>query len=283
MKTILVPTDFSKNANNALNYAIAMAKKEKAKIILMHAYDIIYLSADAPMEYYAEGLEATKNATQKMLSTLASRMEKSRIKYEIVNLQGLPVDSIVDIVKQKKVDFVIMGTKGASGLKEVLIGSNTEKVIAKASCPVIAVPEKASFNGVKKIAYATNYRSSDFVVLKQLVKLAQTFKSGIKLVHIANGEYTLIHEKEYMKNFIEKVKQKTHYNRISSELLENEDIGKTLAQYIKKESVDILAVSTKHRSLFERLFSKSITKKLAYHTKVPLMVFHHKQESIVFI
>lgn len=283
MKTILVPTDFSKSANNALNYALAIAKREKAKIILMHAYDIIYLSENAPLEYYAEGLEATKDAAQKMLDTLVARIEKLRVKYEAINLQGLPVDSVISLAKKKKVDFVIMGTRGASGLKEVLLGSNTAKVIAKAPCPVIAIPEKATFKGIKKIAYASNYRSSDVITIKQLLVLAKIFKSRIRLVHITNGEYTLAYEKEYMKNFVDKIKERTKYNHITAELLESSDVEKMLEKYIKKESIDLLAVSTKHRNFLERIFGTSITKALAYHSKVPLVTFHYKHKSVVFV
>lgn len=280
MKTILVPTDFSKNASNALNYAISIAKKEKAKIILLHAYNIVYLSSDMPIEYFAEELFSAERAAKKQLDALSIRVNKSGLKCETINKQGAPVDIIIDSIKNKKPEFIVMGTKGASGIKEVFMGSNTAKVIAKATCPVIAVPERASFDGMKKIAYATNYSFSNFADLKQLVNLAKIFKSRIKLIHVADKEYT---QRDYMTRFTEKVKQKVKYKYISAQLLESTDIEKKLEQYIKKESVSILAVSTKHRNLIERLFEKSITQKLAFHTKVPLLAFHHKQESVILI
>lgn len=283
MKTILVPTDFSKNANNALKYAVSLAKKAKAKIILLHAYHAVYFSSDVPIEYFSEQLFSIELAAKKQLEALAAKVTKSGLKCEIINKQGLPVDSIIGCIKDKRADLLVMGTQGASGLKEVLVGSNTASVIGKATCPVITVPAKASFDGMKKIGYATNYRSSDLTALKQLVALAKVFKSRIKLIHIADGEYTLTHEKEYMEEFTEKIKSKTNYNHISTRLLESSDVEKKLEQYLKKESVNLFVVSTKHRNLIERFFGKSITKKLAYHSKVPLMVFHHKKKDIVFI
>lgn len=284
MKTILVPIDFSKNADNALNYAISLAKKEKAKIILLHAFNIAYLSPDVPIEYFSEHFSAIEQESKKKLDALCLKIRKSGIiKCESIHEEGFTVDIILDAIKKKKVSMVVMGTQGASGIKEVLMGSNTAKVISKASCPVIAVPEKASFDGIKRIVYATDYRSSDIVALKQLVDIAKVFKSWINVVHIADGEYVRENEEKYIEKFAKKVKQKIDYKNISFQLLYSKDIEKKLEQYIKKESVSILAMSTKHRNLIEQLFGRSITKKLAYHTGIPLIAFHYKQKSVVLI
>ncbi len=284
IKKILVPTDFSPNAHNALMYAVSIAKKERAKIILLHVFSINYISSEVPIEYFAEELAVTGNEAAKQLNTLSKEVKKTgKINCETINRQGIAVDTIVDTIKKKQIDLVVMGTKGASGIKEILMGSNTSKVISKASCPVIAVPEKAVFQGIKKIVYATDYHLSDVVNLKQLAGMAKVFRAKLNVVHIANDQYTKREEEKHMDKFAKKVEQKIHYSNISHKLLHGFDIEKKLQQYLKRESANLLATSTRYRSLIEKLFGSSITKKIAYHTKVPLIAFHYKQESVVFI
>ncbi len=284
MKTILVPTDFSRYAKKALDYAISIAKKTNGRIILIHAHNMVYISPDVPMTYYSEELSAIEKEAKKKLNKLCTKINVSdKLQCETINKQGFAVDIILDTVKKKKVNLVVMGTKGASGMKEIFIGSNTAKVISKASCPVIAVPERNTISDIKKIVYATDFHTSDITSLKQLAEIASVFKAKISVIHIADKEYTTAEEEEYMEKFTQKVKQKVNYKSISCKLLYASDIEKKLEEYIVKEPIDLLAVSTKHRNLIERFFGKSITQKLAYHTKIPLIVFHYKQEPVVLI
>ncbi len=284
MNTILVPTDFSQNAKNALNFAIGIAKKGKAKIILLHAYNITYLSPDMPLDYLSEQLSSAELESARILNVLCEKVKKeNKITCEFVNQEGLAIDVILDTVKNKNPNLVIMGTKGATGLKEVLIGSNTAKVMGKAACPVIAIPEKATFDLMKKIVYATDYHPSDITALNKLVEFAKIFKSKIKVLHITNTDDLMDVEEKRMLNFKKKVIAKLDYAGISFQLLYAKNIEKKLEKYVKDESINLLAMSTRYRNLIERLFGKSLTKKLAYHTKVPLMAFHYKPAPLVFI
>lgn len=276
MRTILVPTDFSKNAKNALNYAIAMATKEKAKIILLHSFNITYTSPDIPMAYYEEQLIATENEVKKILEGLCNYVKKkSKVECSAISREGIAVDVILEVTKKKKIDMVIMGTKGASGIKEVLIGSNSAKVVSKSKCPVIVVPEKGVFEGIKKIVFATDYHSDDIIILKKLVEFAKIFKSKIQVLHVTEDEYS--DESGAMESFARLVKKKVEYKSMSYHLLPGAEIEKKLHQHLKKESVDMLAISTSDKTLIERIFSKSVARKLVYHTRIPLMVFHRKR------
>lgn len=278
MKTILVPTDFSKSSNNALEYAIAIAKREKAKIILAHSFHVTYIYPDVPVQYAAEQMHATEISANKQLKSMCAKVTASgKLSCEFINKQGLAVDLIVEIVEKKKVDLVVMGTKGASGIQEVLLGSNTASVIEKVKCPVIAVPEKASYTPIKHITYATNYETSDINSLKKLVEVAKLFDAKITLLHIYYDEFVPDAEAEYMEKFKSKVKSKIHYNKMAFKFVYGKNLMKTLEDHVKQESPDLLSMSTHHRNLFDKLFGKSLTKKMAYHTKVPLIAFHNKK------
>lgn len=277
MKTILVPTDFSKNADNAVDYAVQFAKKEGLKVILLHVYYVTYYGPDFQTDLMYEQNFAIQESTKRNFIELVDRVKKQfEFDCEYIIREGLLIDSILDISEKMKVDLIIMGTQGASGIKEAFIGSNTAKVIGRTVCPLIAVPEKASFGKIENIVFATDYHKSDIKTLNQLVEFAEIDNGTITVIHIIDGECNFICEEGFLKEFEDKVKKKITYEHISYKLIYGLEIEKKLEQYIKKESVNLFGISTKSRNLFKRLFTKSITKKLVYHTKVPFIAFHHK-------
>jgi nucleotide-binding universal stress UspA family protein len=281
MKTILVPTDFSSNANNALDYAIAFAKKEKAKIILLHTFHITYMiNPDIPQQLVAEQVFATEEMANSKLKLLCEKVEhKGKVKCEFLNKQGLTVDMILSTAEEIKPDIVIMGTRGASGIKEIILGSTTADVIEKVKCPVIAVPEQASFHQIKNITYATDYHTNDIEAIKKLVDISKLFNPYITVLHVSDKALTHKSEEEKLEELKEKVNHKIKYDKIFYKLVYGQDLVKVLTKHIKGESPDMLVMSMHSRNLFDKLFGTSFTKKVAYHTRIPLMAFHSKQEA----
>ncbi len=284
MKTILVPTDFSKNAENAIDFAIAFAKKEDAKLILLHAYHYTYPISDFPVEIIAEEISAVqKNSEENLKKLCIEIMQNKKVRCERICKEGLATDVILEVSNKIHPDFIVMGTKGASGIQEVFFGSNTAIVIEKSQYPVIAVPDGVLFHGIKKITYATNYYESDMDAIKKLSEIAEPFKAVINVLHIADGEFIPEGENELLKQFVSRVSKKVDYNNFSFQVIIGEDIEKELDNYLKNDSTDLFSMSTLHRTLWKKLFGKSITKRVAYHTHIPLLAFHHKKESPVFI
>lgn len=282
MKTLLVPTDFSVNANNALKYAIAFAKKEKdAKIILLHVFNVRDISPELNPAFIPMAMDELQQKTEKMLRKLCEKIAKEGLKNnECLCKEGMVVDVILDIVRKKNIDMVIMGTKGARGIKEIFIGSNTERVVEKAHCPVIIVPKKAGFKDIKNITYVTDYYNSNISTMSQLVKVAKIFSAQINVLNIYDEECMASDEKDFMKNFIQKVKNKISYKKISYQLIYGHYEEQLLVEYMGQTACDLLVVSRNYRPIFEKLFGKNITKKLAYHRSMPLMIFHDEPEVI---
>jgi len=283
MKTILIPTDFSTTSENAIDFAVAFAKKENAVIILLHAYHVTYPVSDFSGEIVAQEISETKQIAEEKLQQLCLKiMQTDKVKCERVCKEGLATDMILEASRKMHPDFIVMGTKGASGIKEVLLGSNTAKVIERAQHPVIAVPEGALFHGIRQITYATNYYVSDIDAIRKLSEIAEPFKAVINILHISDGEYIPESENELLKQFVSKVSKKVDYKNFSYQLIFGQNVEEELNNYLRNNSTDLLSMSTLHRNLVDKIFGKSITKKLAYHTNVPLLAFHHKKESVVF-
>jgi len=283
MKKILVPTDFSENAAHALNYAIELAKKEHATLILLHVYHLDpappYLDVRPP----EQEIDTEEKRWLNKLKALQVKVDHAgHVKTELVARLDLAVDGIAAEAKEKEVDLIVMGTKGASGLKEVLMGSNTSRVIDRVSCPVIAVPEQAKAYPVKKIAYACDYRQLDLEAIQKLLEIARPFNAQVNVLHVYESDEAIA--KEEMERFVREVGNKINYSNLSFELLGGEDIEERLEKYLASEATDLLVLSTHQRGLLDRLFKKSITRKLVFHSKVPVMAFHYqKKESTTIV
>ena len=277
MKKILVPTDFSSNAKNAVDYAVALAKKEKSKLILLHAFHIQYPTSEIPVAMVIEEVSKTQREAEKKLTKLCSDISASKkVECDFICKEGLAMDIVLEISQKIRADLIIMGTKGASGIKEVVFGSNTAIVIEKANCPVIAVPKNASFSGIRNIVFSTDYHESDILTLKRIVEIAKAFKSRVNILHAADEEFKHEIEEELMDSFKKAVSKKIKYNKLSYTIKYSKLLEKVLHQYVKKEMPDLIAMSTRRRNLLEKIFGSSITKKMAYHSNIPLLAFHHK-------
>ncbi len=284
IKTILVPTDFTKSALNALNYAVNIASELNSKIILLHTFNTIVSSPEMPFDDVKQFSMAAKKTADKQLDKLIEKIHKvSDVQLEYISIDSLLVDGILETIKNKKIDLVVMGTKGASGFKELFFGTVTSKIIEYAKCPVWAIPQRASYNGLQNITYATDYNVSDITILKKLAEIAKEFKSKINILHIALSNKNIELEAAVLKKFILKVKDKINYKHIASHLLYADDKENGLENYLKKAQTNLITISTQYRTVTEKMFSKSIAKKLSYHSKVPLLTYHHKKTSLLFL
>ncbi len=284
MKAILVPTDFSKPAEDALKYAVELAKKEDAKIFLLHVYKFIYVSPIVSSDLVVEQFRASEQDVLKKLKKICTKIiEKSKINCVPLNREGLVVDTILDIAKKKRINKIVMGTNGASLVSRAIIGSNTAKVVQHANCPVIVIPEGVKYKPIKHITYATDYHASDLISLKNLLETAKVHKAKITLLHISEEQFSPELERQFLKNFSIKIKKKFDPERMLFKLVYGKNVVKRLEEYIKSEPVDMIVMSTTQRMAYEKLFEGSITKNFSYHTNIPLMVFHHKEKAVIFL
>ncbi len=274
IKTILVPTDYSKNAHNAVRYAVELAHLTGAKITFFHSYYLPIYVKNIPKDTAAEaGLR--KEVSETLDAILKDKKyAASDIKYDIIVKDGSStVNEIVGIAKEIAADMIVMGTKGSTGVGEVIFGSNTHDVIEKTEIPVLAIPIKAASLEFKNIVFATNYHFNDFNALDDLVLIAKLFDSRITVLHIDDGE--MIHDFEYsmLDTFHLQVTEKADYPNIHFQLLENKNVFEGLQDFIHHNEIDLLALSSRKKVLYNRLFGKSISRKMAYHADIPLMIF----------
>ncbi len=273
VRRLLIPTDFSLNALNAVKYGIQFGRALKSKITLYHTTHIPVLTS-AEMAVATSLIEEEKDALIRLEQLKKSMMEEFAYQeIDVLLSTGFAVDEITKLSRNEKIDMIVMGTKGASGLSEILIGSNTADVIEKCSCPVLAVPAEAIFKQPSKIVFATNYADNDFQTLYLLAEMFKPFNPEIVVLHVeAKGDHKT--EARMLDWFKGQVLTNIPYDNFSFHSVFGESIEDTVHDFIVSNGVDLLSVSTRKRNFFDKLTSRSLTRKLAYHTDMPLLAFH---------
>lgn len=273
-KKILVPLDFSDCSKNALRYALSMAKSIQGKLVLLHAYHIpVTLAEEAAAvgslsmdDYKKEALHEIYNLRDEV-GDLAEWVDSSEV------TMGFALETIVNEAERLKVDFIVMGTQGASGFDDIILGSNTLNTIKRSCCPVLAVPEHITSFKINKILFAFDYGNiPNHQALKPLADLAFIFAAEIHVLHVTDQESKKFKEDEVTE--AKKLEQSFKDLRHSYHIIKDEHIEHGIYQYIEEQNIDILAVMPRKHKLFEKLFHSSITRQLAHHPKVPLFAFH---------
>lgn len=273
-KNILVPVDFSACSENAVLYAAEMARTLNSTLHVYHAYHVPLI-----LDYYPEDV---KTLAKKLKEEADEQMEKvksfihrkyGKLRTEFIVEQNLLIEGVKSIVEKNKIDLIIIGTKGASGMSEYLIGSNTARMIESINCTTLAIPENAVFKAPKKILFATDFQFEDIKSIKKMVELISTFESEIKIAHISTTPFT--RDETLMEWFSEVLEQRIPYPKISYQnILKVKDNFSELNDYINNHKIDLVAMSTRNKNFIKRLFTGSLTKKMAYHTEIPLLAFH---------
>ena len=281
MKTILVPTDFSKNALNAVKYALAYSEKIKSKVILFNSYDNPTALLNVPFaDIHYDKQEARQGAELRMKKLIASLLKSfPNAKPKWIVQPGIASDNIVEYVKQNGIGLVIMGTTGQGAITRALIGSTTSSVIADASCTIIAVPPKAKFKGISKVAVATDLEKDNLLLASESVAFAKQFHAEITFIHVQDLE--IVDAEDILQKMVDKIKKQTKYKKISFYLCRDSNIANGLDFFIKKNKPDVLSMVTHSRKFPETIWKTGWTNKMSNHISVPLLVFHTHKSKVV--
>ena len=278
-KKILFPTDFSEPAANAFRYALLLADKMNANIEVLHVVFPQGESLDFPVmvaqrtqhQIEAQRAQLNKFIENGMTQVLEQLKNPPSISSDME--VGAPTPEIVRIAKRDYADLIIIGSKGENRSRiEKWMGSVAAAVVEKAHCPVLVIPETTTFDNLLEIAYASDLLQADPYEVWKSLQLLEVFNPLIHLVHFnfnKEGNLYAYQELKDMEAFLENQTPETEVkiHNIPGKNLEND-----LNSFIKKEQVDLLVMYQPEHSLWERLFGKSVTKRMAIHTEVPLLV-----------
>ncbi|KPM30871.1 Universal stress protein [Croceitalea dokdonensis DOKDO 023] len=273
-KTIIYPTDFSVCAENALDYAVAMAKALQCSIRTVH-----FLDTEETIQYDENPIRVMQELERLELKT------EQRLRSRKKEILDRDVSCVYDILKadrfswltnyvgEQKPSMVVMGTQGANATENKILGSETYKVIKNCRYPTLAIPEMAVYKTIKKIIFAADYKADDVKNLEFVVEMAKHFKAFIEVVHIADNDFDKAVYETKMNRLKEGIFKSTGYKNIDFTFLQASDVAERLEVLLKESEADLLAMVARKLGFFERLFGKSLTKRMVYHTNTPMLVF----------
>jgi nucleotide-binding universal stress UspA family protein len=283
MKTIIVPTDFSHNADNALKYAIQMSKMHYNKLIFTHVYSLPFLNPEAGMVYDQSFFDAQRIQADKTLREHVDKvyesmgMHRNLLLSELEVVEAISLSGGIDKVHHKyQANLVIMGTHGATGLKKFFLGSNAVDVIENTSLPVLTVPGHSEFKAIKNLAYCSDFNQIENE-LKEVVNFAKAFAAHVDVVHIAKDNATP--QNIEIDPLIKKWQASNSYEKISLHLVQSavsSDVEDALKTLIKQLDVDLLVMFHQQRNFWKSLFEKSTTAELVYEWTAPILTMHKK-------
>lgn len=278
MIKILIPTDFSDNAWNALVFATSLFAKEKCEFLLLHVNPIVYTGAENSVIVPHHLLKETViEESHGKLNSWIGRIEKKHTNKNHNFKTKAVYDFFVDAIKlqlsESAADLIVMGTKGATGLKKVTIGSNTGHVITKIKCPLLAVPEDAKFDGLKQIMFPTDYHTGiDINVLDNLKRIMELHNSSLKIVHMVSKEdEKLSEEQNRNKEFLSDYFSNSSYSfqRITGTRLEE-----SIQTFAESQQVDMIVMVAKNLNFIQRILFRPLVEQISYHIHTPFLVLH---------
>ena len=267
--TLLVPVDFSPSAKAAAHYAAQLAISMKAKIILL---SVIELETSTTVnrnwkKLEKQMMEAAVKDLDKLQNEVKAKTPGVEIKYDLV--AGVPMHEVIDeYARTNKVNLILMGTRGASGLKRILHGSNTATLIAHSTTPVIAIPAKAIFKSIKKIVYASDLKNVKSEV-KTLSMVAKMFHAEIAVLHAGKPQSKTTAHQKVAPELTDKSLGTITYHQVS-----NDDIVDAISKFVDESKADMLVMFTHELDFYEKLFDTSITRSMAFQSRVPLLVYN---------
>lgn len=276
MKKILVPLDFSETSENAFVYALEMAKIFKAELLLLHTFDLPIVDSQAMPINYATLYETLEMANfdhfkeeMPKLHALAEAHKATHVGMRHIMMDGELVYSIKKVIKQENIDFVVMGTNGATGWLDSFIGTNTASVISDVSVPVLSVPLAAKFEKIETIAFTTRFRQKDIEALVKVLVLAKKMHAQVKCLYVktANSDVNTDTVLRWQSHFEDE-------EHLKFFVIPNEDVNATIEDFLVDQDIDVLAMLTYKRNFFVELFTTTTTQKLAQSLHTPILALH---------
>jgi nucleotide-binding universal stress UspA family protein len=279
MKKILYPTDFSDAAENAFIFALQIADHLGASIVTLHAFnkpDVSQINLPGILSEVYDSIDLEEFESYEdeipILRDIATENGFYHVPMVHVLEEGAPVSAILRTANKDKADLIVMGATGAGAMEAFFFGTVSGKVLEKAHCPVIVVPDTAEFDGViNHIGIATNFSEHDAQLIEAVRQFQKHIGGHLHVIHINTGDKE--ESKEQMKAFFAPW---SNDKNMTCECIDHKDVNEGLEEAIENLNIDLLAILSHRRSWFDELFEVNRAKELSYSSSIPLLVYQQE-------
>lgn len=283
MRNILIPTDFSDNAMNAVNYALELFKYDTCNFYIMHAYqDAIYHNnANLNRENLEEATQMMADTCQKELQRVLDKIKEispnPRHAYHTVSANNILIDEADRIVDEKNIDLIVMGTRGQSNDTKITFGSHTMQVLKYVQCPVLAIPVNRAYNQPKHILFPTNYLIPyKRRELKLLCDIIAPYRSVTDVLYISKSEKLSMRQQDnqlFMKEALCK-------NEINFKTVDSKNVVEAIHHYLNENPIDFLVMVNSRHSFLETMLYPSQIDQLTLQLDIPFLAMQNIKREV---
>ena len=275
MKTILFPTDFSKNAIHASRYAAMLTKLYDANLVLLHVHHIPMVPENNLSSEVRNAIFLNETSAKEELEVFAKKfMEDSNLPSERVTQRveyGFAAESIIEMAHSIKADLIVMGTKGASDILDKWLGTHAQEVMKTAECPVFTIPKNVPIDYPQRILYAADFKEDEVSATQRLLSFAKPLGATCKVVHI--HDYFEPNIGHFVEETIKELEENFKNDDVTIQQLHRADVIEGLETYIKTYKPDVLAMAIHDKSFLSNIFDTSITRYFIQEAKLPMLTF----------
>lgn len=278
MRNILIPTDFSDNAMNAVKFALELFKYDKSNIYFLHTYqDEVYTEFELQNSNNIEAIVKerqliSEEKLEELLKAVNEIWGNPRHNYHKISSYNALVDEIDLLADGKDIDIIVMGTKGQTDDRSATFGSNTLQVLKYVSCPVLSIPSDYTYTQPKHIAFPTNYLIPyKRRELKLLCEMASPYRAIIDIIYISKSN-KLSRRQEDNKRFLSEELCK---NQLNFKTIASKSIVNAIFKYIKEHHVDMLVMVNTRHSFLEHMLFKSTIDEMSLHLDIPFLAMQN--------
>ncbi|PKB18539.1 universal stress protein [Flavobacterium sp. 5] len=272
MKKILFPTDFSDVSKNAFIYALKLADAVNAEIITLHVYEVDspkYLDFSIYLQeiYEYEELSEFENYKDEvpLLRNIAEVNNLGHIPISNVLIEGSLAAEILKLSKEENIDFIVLGTKGVTNLRQIFLGTTLTNIMDESKMTVLGIPESCTYTPITKILFTTKYHFEDIEALHKAHNLSKIFNAHIDCLNVKPAH------KVYNDDFIVDFKNVFKNSNVAFHSVLSDDVEGAILDFIQQKKINMMAAHIKHKGFFEKLFQISLSKKLAVDINIPFL------------
>lgn len=286
MRTILLPTDFKKHSEKAMSFAINIAKRANAKIIVTNCFFIPNVDINIPVDILEDLYLSQRKASEKALTQWCQEISSYKnslgesIQTEFIADQNIPSAKILALIDEKEISLIVMGVENKKHLLN-LLGSTALDVSSKAHCPVLLVHEKSEYSYFNKVFFAIENVKEDLIKIKQMIPFLRPYDSEISVLHIdplpKNTdalEAMLCQKSEYDSLLNRIMKKYRYYPNVHFHYNVSDETFKKMDLILRTEKPDLLVLIYKERPFTKSIFHKSVIKEIIKKKDTPLLIIH---------
>lgn len=276
-KRVLLPTDYSKNALNAIRYALELYKNVRCDFFILNAFHISGYTLDSMRvpelgePYYEAAKQESEEGMEKLMQMIKLHPQNNKHEFHTITTFNSLTEAIRNVIDKKDIDIIVMGTKGVTESKARIFGTNTVNVMEQIKeCPVIAVPNNYMFKTPREIVFPTDYKTPfKRKEIGDLIEISNLYDAIINVVHIDKDKDGKLSKKEKInKDLLQEILQGTNYK---IHFLPADKISSGINKFIDDHGCDMIAFLNRKHLFFRSILSNPLVKKIGYEPKVPIL------------